>query len=90
MQRPEQLELEAHRAHLEADVKRLVEKYLAIFEWDVPEVDEPLSRRLIIAALKQALDRVEQALPAVPEFQFSRSEMATEGHRHEGLPGPSR
>ena len=30
MPRPEQLELEAHREQLEIDVRRLVEKYLAI------------------------------------------------------------
>jgi len=59
----EQRELEAHRAKLETDVKQLVDKYLAIAEWDVPGVDEPLANRLIIAAIRQALERVEQALP---------------------------
>ena len=59
----ERLELEAHRAQLEADVRRLLEKYLAIAEWDVPEIDEPLASRLIITAVRQALDRVERALP---------------------------
>ena len=48
---------------LEADVRRLVEKYLAIAEWDVPEIDEPLASRLVIAAVRQALDRAEKALP---------------------------
>jgi len=51
---------------LETDVRRLVEKYLAISEWDVPEIDERLSGRLIIAAIRQALDRVEKALPESP------------------------
>lgn len=41
---PEQMELEAHREPLEADVRRLVDKYLAI--------------KLIVAAIRQALDRV--------------------------------
>ena len=63
MTRLEQLELEAHREQLEADVGRLVEKYLAIAEWDVPEIDEPLAIGLIIAAVRQALDGVERALP---------------------------
>jgi hypothetical protein len=57
------LELDAHREQLEADVRRLVEKYLAISEWDVPEIDEPLASRLIITAIRQALDRLEKALP---------------------------
>jgi hypothetical protein len=65
-QRPERLELEAHRKPLEADLRRLVDKYLAIAEWDVPEIDEPLAGRLIVAALRQALDRVEQAWPHAP------------------------
>lgn len=67
MPKLEQLELEAHREQLETDVRRLVEKYLAIAEWDVPEIDEPLSSRLIIAAIRQALDRVERALPESPQ-----------------------
>lgn len=59
----EQLELDAHREQLEADVKQLVDKYLAIAEWDVPEINEPLAITLIITAVRQALDRIEHALP---------------------------
>lgn len=59
----ERMELEAHREQLEADVRRLVEKYLAMAEWDVPEIDEPLASRLIITAIRQALSRVEKILP---------------------------
>jgi len=55
----ERLEMEAHRAQLTSDVKRLVEKYRSIFDWDVPEVDEALSDRLILQALRQALDDIE-------------------------------
>ena len=55
----EQLEMDAHRAQLVVDVRALVEKYRAIFDWDVPEVDEALSDRLILKALRQALDDVE-------------------------------
>ena len=57
----EQLEMDAHRVQLVADVKALVEKYRAIFDWDVPEVDQALSNRLILAALRQALDDIEAA-----------------------------
>ncbi|MBC7469261.1 MAG: hypothetical protein H7322_08040 [Ramlibacter sp.] len=63
----ERSELEAHREQLEADVRRMVEKYLAIAEWDVPEIDEPLASRLIITAIRQALDRAEKALPDAQE-----------------------
>ena len=59
----ERRELGAHREQLDADVRRLVEKYLAMAEWDVPEIDEPLATRLIITAIRQALDRIEKSLP---------------------------
>lgn len=59
----ERLELDAHREQLEADVRVLIDKYLAIAEWDVPEIDEPLAIRLIVAAIRQALERVEKASP---------------------------
>jgi len=57
----EQLEMDAQRAQLIADVKGLVEKYRSIFDWDVPEVDEALSDRLILQAVRQALDQIERA-----------------------------
>ena len=59
MTKIEQFEMDAHRAQLAGDVKALVEKYRAIFDWDVPEVDEGLSDRLILEALRQALDDIE-------------------------------
>lgn len=58
----EQIELERHRKQLTADVRDLVEKYRSIFEWDVPDIDEVVSDRLILAAIRQALDAVEQSL----------------------------
>lgn len=58
----EQLELDAHRGEITADVTRLVEKYRAIFEWDVPEVDEKAADRLILRAIRATLDDVEKKL----------------------------
>lgn len=63
MAKLEQLELDAHREQLGADVRELVEKYRAIFEWDVPEIDEAVSDRLILSAIRQALDSIDRALP---------------------------
>jgi hypothetical protein len=57
----EQLEMDAHRAQLTADVRKLVAKYQSIFGWDVPDVDEALSDRLILGALRRAIDDVEAA-----------------------------
>ena len=48
-------------------MKRLIDKYLAIAEWDVPGIDEPLANRLIVAAIRQALDGVEKGVPASPQ-----------------------
>jgi len=59
MTRIEQLEMDAHRAQLKRDMEKIVEKYLRIFEWDVPDVDEALSDRLIFAALRESLNAIE-------------------------------
>lgn len=58
----EQIELDRHRKKLNADVRQLVEKYRTIFEWDVPDVDEASSDKLILDAIRQALDAVEKSL----------------------------
>lgn len=61
----EEIEMDAHRAQLKSDVRDLVDKYRAIFGWDVPEIDEALSDRLIVKALRQALDElVQEEIPA--------------------------
>ncbi len=64
MAKMEKLEMDAHRAQLISDVKHLVEKYRSIFEWDVPEVNEGLSDRMILKEVRQALDGIEAGLPA--------------------------
>ena len=63
MAKMEKIELERHREQLIDDVKGLVDKYRSIFEWDIPEVDEGAADRLILGAIRQALDGVEQSLP---------------------------
>lgn len=67
METIEALEMNAHRAQLNADVRRLVDKYRAIFGWDVPQIDEALSQQLIVDAFRQALDQLamEESAPAV-------------------------
>lgn len=61
----EEIEMDAHRAQLHADLRHLVDKYRAVFGWDVPEVDEAVAERLIIESLRRALDDLEQRF-AVP------------------------
>lgn len=64
MTQMEELEMDAHRTQLNADLRRLVDKYLTIFGWDVPEVDEAFSERLIIESLRSALDDLERQAAA--------------------------
>ena len=58
----EQKELEAHRDDIVADVKKLVEKYRAIFDWDVPDIDQAVADRLILGEVRNALNEVERKL----------------------------
>ncbi|GBL45568.1 hypothetical protein SFMTTN_1378 [Sulfuriferula multivorans] len=62
MAKIEQLELEGHRSEIIADVKSLVEKYRAIFDWDVPEIDQNLADKLILAEMRKAVDDIEKEL----------------------------
>ena len=61
MEKIEQVELDpdAHRSQIIADVKTLVEKYRAIFGWDVPDINQGLTDKLILAAIRKALDGIE-------------------------------
>lgn len=62
MAKIEQLELDAHRSQIIADVRGLVERYRAIFDWDIPEIDENAADRLILAAIRTALDDIEKEI----------------------------
>jgi hypothetical protein len=55
----EKLELVAHRSDIIEDVNNLIEKYRAIFGWDVPDIDENLANKLILNEVRQALDDIE-------------------------------
>jgi hypothetical protein len=59
----EQIELAAHRSSIIADVRKLVEKYRAIFDWDVPDIDQRNANGLIVAEIHKALDDIENELP---------------------------
>jgi len=58
----EQKELEGHRDEIIADVKKLVEKYRKIFDWDVPDIDQPVADKLIVLEVRKALDDLEHEL----------------------------
>ncbi|MDD2719963.1 MAG: hypothetical protein PHH47_01475 [Gallionella sp.] len=58
MKNMEQLELDAHRDELVADLSELFEKYRTIFGWDIPEINQPAADKLILAAMHKALDEI--------------------------------
>jgi len=55
----EKLELAAYRNDIIEDVNNLIEKYRAIFGWDVPDIDENVANRLILNEVRQALDDIQ-------------------------------
>ncbi|MEI8614147.1 hypothetical protein P4S54_10875 [Shewanella sp. PP-He15 brown] len=55
----EKFELAAHRCDIIEDVNNLIEKYRAIFGWDVSDIDENLANRLILNEVRLALDNIQ-------------------------------
>ncbi len=55
----EDMEMRKMDRELQDDVDHLIERYLRIFEWDIPEPDERRARQLIIERVRNALDRIE-------------------------------
>ncbi len=58
----EQKELEGHRDQIDADVKKLVDKYRAIFDWDVPDIDQAAADKIILTEVRRAVDALERKL----------------------------
>ncbi|WP_419592725.1 hypothetical protein, partial [Thiolapillus sp.] len=52
-------EIERYRGELETDVRKLVDKYLSISDWDIPEIDEHKSIEYILQVVRSTLDDVE-------------------------------
>ena len=62
MARIEERELEGHLDEIIADVKKMVEKYRKIFDWDVPDIDQAAADRLILSEVRKALGDLEKEL----------------------------
>lgn len=56
MKRIEMLELAGHRHEIIAGVKGRADKYHAMLEWDLPELDESAADGLILVEMRKALD----------------------------------
>ena len=55
----ENIEMNKLRPTLDKDVNKLVDKYIKIMDWDVPDIDEPKARRLILDEIKLSILRIE-------------------------------
>ncbi len=62
LEKIEQIEADADRSQIIADMKSLVDKYRAIFDWNIPEVDQSAADKLILAAIRSALEDIEKEL----------------------------
>ncbi len=62
MPKLEQFELEAHRGEIVRDVRHLVEKYRAVFDWDVPDIDQAAADRLILTEVVTAVNALKDEL----------------------------
>lgn len=58
----EEAELDAHRHQIVRDLRNLVEKYRAIFDWDVPDIDQGVADQLILGQLRRATNDIEREL----------------------------
>lgn len=62
MSKIEQIELDKCRDDIISDVDALVEKYRAIFGWDVPDIDQQLTDKIILIEIQKALRQIEKKL----------------------------
>ena len=55
----ENIEMQKQQVSLDNDLNKLVEKYIKIMDWDIPEIDEAKARRLILDEIQQAVARLQ-------------------------------
>jgi hypothetical protein len=48
----EPFEIESHCGEIVRDVRHLVEKYLAVFDWDAPDIDQAAADGLILTEVE--------------------------------------
>jgi hypothetical protein len=64
MAKIEEIEMERYRKQIHAELRALAEKYRSIFAWDVPDIDQNGTDRMILLEMRKALDEVEKSLLA--------------------------
>ena len=55
----ENIEMNEQRNSLDKDVEKLVGKYIKIMDWNVPDIDEPKARGLILDEIRKSISRLE-------------------------------
>lgn len=55
----EDIEMDKHRKSLDKDVDKLLDKYIKIMDWDVPDINGPKARQLVLDEIKAAIERLE-------------------------------
>lgn len=58
----EEIEMDRYRARLDKDVAELVDKYMGIMGWDIPEVNVDRARSLIVAEIEAAIGRLRSGM----------------------------
>ena len=54
----EDIEMSKQRKSLDKDVGKLVDKYIKIMDWDVPDIDQLKARQLILDEIRLAVSRL--------------------------------
>ena len=54
----ENIEMNKLQKPMAEDLHKLVDKYIRIMDWDVPDIDEKKARQLIIDEIKLAISRI--------------------------------
>jgi hypothetical protein len=57
----EEIEMDRYRARLDKDVAELVDKYMGIMGWDIPEINVDRARSLIVAEVEAAIGRLRSS-----------------------------
>jgi hypothetical protein len=56
----QKMEIGRYRREIDEDVRKLVDKYLSIADWDIPENDEKKSIDYILVAVRESLEAIER------------------------------
>lgn len=56
----QKLEIDRYRSEMVDNIQKLVDKYLQISDWDIPDIDEKKTIGYILQVFREALDDIER------------------------------